>query len=217
MGFFSPPQNAAALKDRQRNAGFSFMNAYLLIPVYIDLMRTQKGKLHFFGPDEVTIKKKWKREALNRSRYRARRLHARPEKTYRQLGQKWPLIAICEMRNENACLVVKTLIENHKQIPRPQPIGKESNPQNALKGVGQLKFHTGEFATGAKMAECSLLIKSPINALRSGGGRLLCLFPPSGYSQNRALDMKCCHRRPANKSTRPQPSSGHRWLSNEGK
>lgn len=120
------------------------------------------------------------------------------------------------MRNENACLVVKTLIENHKQITRPQPIGKESNPQNALKGVGQLKFHTGEFATGAKMAECSLLIKSPINALRSGGGRFLCLFPPSGYSQNRALDMKCCHRRPANKSTRPQPSSGHRWLSNEG-
>jgi hypothetical protein len=126
-------------------------------------------------------------------------------------------MANSELSNENACLVVNTLMEDHKRIPRYQPIGKESNPQIALKDVGQLKIHPGNSRNTVgfrykkeKMAGRSLLIESPKNALRSGGGQFLYPFPPSGYSQNRASDMKCWHRPRANKSTRPQASSDHR-------
>ena len=55
--FFSNPQNAAAIKDQRVDAGFFFLNGGVPAPVYMDLARTLSGKLHFFGPDEATIKK----------------------------------------------------------------------------------------------------------------------------------------------------------------
>jgi len=55
--FFTNPQNAAAIKDKRVDAGFFFLNAYVPAPAYMDLARTQEGQLHFFGPDEETLKK----------------------------------------------------------------------------------------------------------------------------------------------------------------
>ena len=47
----------AATKDRRMDAEFDFMDAYVPTPVYMDLFRTHQGKLNFFGPNELTIKR----------------------------------------------------------------------------------------------------------------------------------------------------------------
>ena len=119
------------------------MNAYVPTPVYMDLFRTQKGKLNFFGPDEVTIKKMIKGDpGTVRDVVPAGSFPGQKGEIV-SWGQMWTMIANSKMSNENSYLVVKTLMENHKKIPRYHPIGKHINPGNALKGVGSLKLHPG--------------------------------------------------------------------------
>jgi len=141
--FFTNPQNAAALKDKRVDAGFFFMNAYVPTPVYMDLARTQLGKLHFFGPDEATIKKLEKSDpGVVMDEVPAGRIpgHDKPIVSW---GQMWALMVNSKMTNDMAYTVVKLLLENHAQIPRYHPIGKHINFKNALRGLDQLKIHPG--------------------------------------------------------------------------
>jgi TRAP-type uncharacterized transport system substrate-binding protein len=58
-------------------------------------------------------------------------------------GQMWTIVANSKMSNENAYLVVKTLMENRGKIARYHPIGKLIGPERALKGTKRLTFHPG--------------------------------------------------------------------------
>ncbi|MEE9240246.1 MAG: TAXI family TRAP transporter solute-binding subunit [bacterium] len=141
--FFTNPQNTAAIKDSRVDAGFFFLNAGVPAPVYMDLAQTLKGKLHFFGPPEATIKKMAETEAgvvLDVVTPGSIPGHDKPVVTW---GQMWTLMTNSKMSNENAYLVVKTLMENHKQIRKYHPIGKHINPQNALRGLKKIKIHPG--------------------------------------------------------------------------
>ncbi|HBK81888.1 MAG TPA: hypothetical protein DDZ83_19830 [Nitrospinae bacterium] len=141
--YFTNPQNAAAIKDKRVDAGFFFANAYNLVPAYMDLARTLKGKLHFFGPDEATLKKMIEGDpGVVRVVMPANSAPGQPS-AVTTWGQMWTMVANSKMSKEHAYLVVKTLMDNRGKIQRYHPIGKLIGPKNALKGTKRLTFHPG--------------------------------------------------------------------------
>ncbi|MFQ5895845.1 MAG: TAXI family TRAP transporter solute-binding subunit [Nitrospinota bacterium] len=141
--YFTNPQNTAAIKDGRVDAGFFFAGGFKPVPAYMDLARTRKGQLNFFGPDEATIKKMEERDpGVVRVVWPANSAPGQPYDVV-TWGQMWTIIVNSKMSNENAHLVVKTLMENHKQIQRYHPLGKLIGPKTALKGTKRLTFHPG--------------------------------------------------------------------------
>ena len=141
--FFNNPQNAAAIRDERVDAGFFFLNANVPAPVYMELARTLSGKLHFFGPDEATIKKLAENEAgIVRDVVAAGSIPGY-NKDVVSWGQMWTLMTNSKMSNANAYGIVKALYDNHKQITKYHPTGKFVTKKTGLRGMKKLKIHPG--------------------------------------------------------------------------
>ncbi len=141
--FFTNPQNAAAIRDQRVDAGFFFLNANVPAPVYMELARTLSGKLHFFGPDEATIKKLADTEAgIVRDVVGAGSIPGY-NKDVVSWGQMWTLMTNSKMSNDNAYGIVKALYDNHKQITKYHPTGKFVTKKTGLRGMKKLKIHPG--------------------------------------------------------------------------
>ncbi|MCY4383703.1 MAG: TAXI family TRAP transporter solute-binding subunit [Nitrospinae bacterium] len=141
--FFNNNQNSAAIKDQRVDAGFFFLNGGVPAPVYMDLARTLSGKLHFFGPDEATIKKLAVNEAgIVRDIVGAGSIPGY-NKDIISWGQMWSLMTNSKMSNDNAYAIVKALYDNHKQITKYHPAGKFITKKTGLRGLKKLKMHPG--------------------------------------------------------------------------
>ena len=141
--FFNNNQNSAAIKDQRVDAGFFFLNGGVPAPVYMDLARTLSGKLHFFGPDEATIKKLAENEAgIVRDVVTAGSIPGYSQDVV-SWGQMWTLMTNSKMSNDNAYAVVKTLYDNHTQISKYHPAGKFITKKTGLRGLRKLKMHPG--------------------------------------------------------------------------
>ena len=141
--FFNNNQNSAAIKDQRVDAGFFFLNGGVPAPVYMDLARTLSGKLHFFGPDEATIKKLAENEAgIVRDVVTAGSIPGYNQDVV-SWGQMWTLMTNSKMSNDNAYAVVKTLYDNHAQISKYHPAGKFITKKTGLRGLRKLKMHPG--------------------------------------------------------------------------
>ncbi len=141
--FFTNPQNAAAIRDQRVDAGFFFLNANVPAPVYMELARTLSGKLHFFGPDEATIKKLADTEAgIVRDVVGAGSIPGY-NKDVVSWGQMWTLMTNSKMSNDNAYGIVKALYDNHKKITKYHPTGKFVTKKTGLRGMKKLKIHPG--------------------------------------------------------------------------
>ncbi len=141
--FFNNNQNSAAIKDQRVDAGFFFLNGGVPAPVYMDLARTLSGKLHFFGPDEKTIKKLADTEAgIVRDVVAAGSIPGY-NKDIVSWGQMWSLMTNSKMSNDNAYGIVKALYDNHKQIVKYHPAGKFITKKTGLRGLKKLKLHPG--------------------------------------------------------------------------
>jgi TRAP transporter TAXI family solute receptor len=141
--FFTNPQNAAAIQDKRVDAGMFFLTAYVPAPAYMELARTQQGKLHFFGPDEATLKQLEEKDpGVVTDTVPAGSI---PGIDYpvTSWGQMWTLISHRSMSNEIAYQVVKLMLDNWQQIEKFHPSGKHINPTNAVRGVKYLKMHPG--------------------------------------------------------------------------
>ena len=141
--FFNNNQNSAAIKDQRVDAGFFFLNANVPAPVYMDLARTLSGKLHFFGPDEATIKKLAENEAgIVRDVVSAGSIPGY-DKDVVSWGQMWTIMTNSKMSNDNAYAIVKSLYDNHEQITKYHPAGKFITKKTGLRGLKKLKMHPG--------------------------------------------------------------------------
>ena len=141
--FFSNPQNAAAIKDERVDAGFFFLNGGVPAPVYMELARTLSGKLHYFGPDEATIKKLADGEAgLVRDVVAPGSIpgHNEPVVTW---GQMWALMVSSKMSNDTAYGIVKALYDNASKIAKYHPVGKLITKKTGLRGLKKVKVHPG--------------------------------------------------------------------------
>ena len=141
--FFSNPQNAAAIKDQRVDAGFFFLNGGVPAPVYMDLARTLSGKLHFFGPDEATIKKLADGEAGIVRDVLAPGSIPGFDKPVVTWGQMWALMVSSKMSNDLAYGFVKALFDNTKQITKYHPVGKFITKKTGLRGLKKVKLHPG--------------------------------------------------------------------------
>ena len=141
--FFTNPQNSAAIRDQRVDAGFFFLNGGVPAPVYMELARTLSGKLHFFGPDEATIKALVVNEAgIVRDVVGAGSIPGY-NKDIISWGQMWTLMTNSIMSNDNAYGIVKALYDNHKQITKYHPTGKFITKKTGLRGMKKLKMHPG--------------------------------------------------------------------------
>ncbi|MBI3127992.1 MAG: TAXI family TRAP transporter solute-binding subunit [Candidatus Tectomicrobia bacterium] len=140
---FTNPQIVAGLQDKRIDAGMNFLNAYVPAPVYMELARTQEGKLHYFGPDEATLKQMEEKDpGVVRDVIPAGSL---PGINYDIVSwaQMWALLAHRSMSNDIAYMVVKNMLDNWQQIEKYHPTGKHINPKNALRGMNRLTLHPG--------------------------------------------------------------------------
>lgn len=141
--FFNNNQNAAAIKDKRVDAGFFFLNGGVPAPAYMDLSRTLSGKLHFFGPDEATIKKLVENEAgLVRDVVGPGSITGY-DKPIVSWGQMWALITSSDMSNDLAYGITKALYDNHKQITKYHPVGKFITKKTGMRGLKKIKMHPG--------------------------------------------------------------------------
>ncbi len=141
--FFNNNQNSAAIKDQRVDAGFFFLNGGVPAPVYMDLARTLSGKLHFFGPDEATIKKLAENEAgIVRDVVRAGSIPGYGKDVV-SWGQMWSMMTSSKMSSGNAYAIVKTLYDNHEKISKYHPAGKFITKKTGLRGMKKLKIHPG--------------------------------------------------------------------------
>lgn len=141
--FFNNNQNVAAIKDQRVDAGFFFLNGGVPAPAYMELSRTLSGKLHFFGPDEATIKKLADGEAgIVRDVVPVGAIsgYNKPIVTW---GQMWALMTSSKMSNDLAYGIVKALFDNHTQITKYHPVGKYITKKNGLRGLKKVKIHPG--------------------------------------------------------------------------
>jgi TRAP transporter TAXI family solute receptor len=141
--FFNNNQNVAAIKDQRVDAGFFFLNGGVPAPAYMELSRTLSGKLHFFGPDEATIKKLADGEAgIVRDVVPVGAIsgYNKPIVTW---GQMWALMTTSKMSNDLAYGIVKALFDNHTQITKYHPVGKYITKKNGLRGLKKVKIHPG--------------------------------------------------------------------------
>lgn len=141
--FFNNNQNAAAIKDKRVDAGFFFLNGGVPAPAYMDLSRTLSGKLHFFGPDEATIKKLVENEAgLVRDVVGPGSITGY-DKPIVSWGQMWALMTSSDMSNDLAYGITKALYDNHKQITKYHPVGKFITKKTGMRGLKKIKMHPG--------------------------------------------------------------------------
>lgn len=141
--FFNNPQNAAAIKDKRVDAGFFFLNGGVPAPAYMDLSRTLSGQLHFFGPDEATIKKLEDGEAgIVRDVIQPGSIPGY-DKPIVSWGQMWALMSSTDMTNDLAYGITKALFDNHQQITKYHPVGKFITKKTGLRGLKKIKLHPG--------------------------------------------------------------------------
>ncbi len=141
--FFNNNQNAAAIKDRRVDAGFFFLNGGVPAPAYMDLSRTLSGKLHFFGPDEATIKKLVDGEAGIVRDVVAPGSIPGYDKPIVTWGQMWSLMTTSKMSNDLAYVITKALFDNHEKITKYHPVGKFITKKTGLRGLSKIKIHPG--------------------------------------------------------------------------
>lgn len=141
--FFNNNQNSAAIKDQRVDAGFFFLNGGIPAPAYMDLSRTLSGKLHFFGPDEATIKKLVDGEAGIVRDVVAPGSISGFDKPVTSWGQMWALMASSKMSNKIAYGLVKSLYDNNDQIKKYHPAGKFITKKTGLRGLDKVKVHPG--------------------------------------------------------------------------
>ena len=140
---FTNPQIVAGIQDKRLDAGMFFLTAYVPAPAFMELARTQMGKLYFFGPDEATLKQlEDKDPGVVKDTVPVGSI---PGIDYpvTSWGQMWTLIASDKMSNDTAYLVVKLMLDNWQQIEKYHPSGKHINPTNAVRGIKGLKMHPG--------------------------------------------------------------------------
>ncbi len=141
--FFNNNQNTAAIKDQRVDAGFFFLNGGVPAPAYMDLSRTLSGKLHFFGPDEATIKKLVDGEAgIVRDVVGPGSIPGY-DKPIVSWGQMWTLMTSSKMSNDLAYGITKALFDNHKKITKYHPVGKFITKKTGLRGLSKIKVHPG--------------------------------------------------------------------------
>ncbi len=141
--FFNNNQNSAAIKDQRVDAGFFFLNGGVPAPAYMDLSRTLSGKLHFFGPDETTIKKLADGEAgIVRDVVGAGSIPGY-DKPIVSWGQMWSLMTSSKMSNDLAYNITKALYDNHEKITKYHPVGKFITKKTGLRGLKKVKIHPG--------------------------------------------------------------------------